>query len=213
MVSVSLELETLRARLAARGLEEEDIDSIVRQAEQEIISALRDRLDQALDAAVEAGVEKDSVEFINDLRPREDAFLIDTGSGKLDFSDPPYPMLDNLLSGAKPIKDGSGVYKVIPVGAPSKKSRDPIHLSIFDAQKAMMAERHEAASNRYRNVTPSGSKANFRTATSKQNRNSQWVLPAKEKMFEEDLSGINDDLHSDRDGIILDIINSYAERY
>jgi hypothetical protein len=139
--------------------------------------------------------------------------MIDTSSGGTDFSDPPFPMLDRLLSGnVKTMKDGGGVYKVIPVGSPSPMEKPKIYTNIFDAQKAMMAQRHEQASEVARSA-PRGSKAEFRTATSKQNRSTQWVLPAKEKNFEQDLSNINEMLLRERDYIILDIINSYMERY
>lgn len=214
MISITLELEALRAHLSARDVSAEDIDTIVSDAEQEIHGALQDKLNEGLELAVQSGVQKDSAEFINDLRPRPDAFIIDTSSGDVDFSDPPFPMLDRLLTGnVKPMKDGSGVYKVVPVGAPSNKPRPPIHTNIFDAQKAIMAQRNEAASARYRDIAPKGTKAQFRTATSKQDRNSQWVLPAKEKNFSDDLQGINEMLRAEYDSTILDIIHSYMEKY
>ena len=214
MVNIGLELDALRAHLSARGLEQEEVEQLVSQAEEEIMSSLRERLDQGLELAVQSGVQSDSEDFINDLRPRPDAFMIDTSSGNTDFSEPPFPMLDRLLTGnVKPMKDGSGVYKVIPVGTPSKKPKTAIHTNIFDAQKALMAERYEASKKQFIDKAPRGSKAQFRTATSKQDRSTQWVMPAKEKNFSEDLSQINDMLHEDHDKIILDIIHTYAERY
>jgi hypothetical protein len=213
MVNISLELNSLRDHLEARGLEYSEIEEAVNSAEKEIMQALNDKLNEGIDMAVESGVQKDSADFINDIRPRFDAFIIDTSSGDTDFSDPPFPMLDRLLSGnVKTMKDGGGVYKVIPVGAPSPMDKPKIHTNIFDAQKAAMAQRHEQASQTARSA-PRGSKAEFRTATSKQNRSTQWVLPAKEKNFEEDLNSINEMLLRERDYIILDIINSYMERY
>lgn len=214
MISINLELESLRAYLSAREVDSSEIDEIVASAEQEIAESLQNRLDQGLESAVQAGVEKDSADFINDLRPRADAFIIDTSSGNTDFSDPPFPMLDRLLTGnVKTMKDGSGVYKVIPVGEPSNKPKPSIHTNIFDAQKAMMAQRHESANKQFRDISPKGSKAQFRTVTSKQDRNTQWVLPAREKEFSQELGDINDELREDRDQIILDIVNSYMEKY
>ncbi len=214
MVNIFLELERLKSTLRAQGIEDEYVDVIVAKANDEISMAIRDRLDSAMELAVQSGVEKDSADFINQLRPRPDAFMLETESGITDFSDPPFPMLDKLLSkNAKPMKDGSGVYKVIPVGKPNEGSKRPVHTNIFDAQKAITAERYEAALAQYNRVKPKGSKVEFRTATSKQNRATQWVLPAKEKDFTEDLAEINNMLSNDYDDLVLGIIRSYEEGF
>ena len=213
MVNIFLEIERLKATLRIRGIEEQFIDDIAAKAETEISLALRERLDAAMEVAVQSGVQKESPEFINDLRPRPDAFIIDTTSGSTDFSDPPYPMLDKLLArGANPMKDGSGVYKVIPVGGDGPK-KPPIYSNIFDAQKAISAERYENAVSQYNKVVPKGSKVNFRTATSKQNRQTQWVMPEKKKDFTEDLADINSMLLADYDNVVLGIIRNYEEGF
>lgn len=211
MINVFLEIERLKVSLRSRGIEERFIDAIAGKAETEITLALRERLDAAMNLAVQSGVQKESADFINELRPRPDAFMIDTQSGITDFSEPPMPMLDRLLArGAKPMKDGSGVYKVIPVGGNNTK-KPPLYTNIFDAQKAISAERYESALNQYNKIAPKGSKVNFRTATSKQNRQTQWVMPEKQKDFTEDLAEINNMLLADHDSVVLDIIRSYEE--
>lgn len=213
MVSVSFEIERLRSVLRSKGIEDRFIEQIASKAEAEILLALRERLDSAMDVAIQSGVQKDSADFINDLRPRYDAFMLDTASGITDFSEPPYPMLDKLLAqGAKPMKDGSGVYKVIPVGGDSGQKKSPVHTNIFDAQKAISAERYENAVAQYNKVSPKGSKV-FRTATSKQNRQTQWVMPEKQKDFTEDLAEVNNMLSVDHDEVILNIIRRYEEGY
>jgi hypothetical protein len=212
MVNIFFEIEKLRAALRSRGVENQFIDEIAHKAEREISHALQERLDSAMEIAIQSGVQKESPEFINDLRPRLDAFIIDTSSGSTDFSDPPLPMLDRLLArGAKPMKDGSGVYKIIPVGGNNSQRKLPVHANIFDAQKAISAERYENAVAQYNKVTPKNSKVNFRTATSKQNRQTQWVLPEKKKDFTEDLAEVNNLLLADHDSIVLEIIRSYEE--
>lgn len=214
MINVFLEIERLKTTLRSKGLSEEVVEALANKAEQEINFSLRERLDSAMELAIQSGVQKGSADFINELRPRPDAFMLDTESGVTDFSDPPFPMLDRLLAGgAKPMKDGSGVYKVIPVGEPSKQPKAPIHTNIFDAQKAIAAERYESALSQYNKVAPKGSKAKFRTATSKQSRTSQWVLPAKEKNFTEDLQEINSTLINSHDEVILEVIKSYEESF
>lgn len=214
MTSLFLEIERLKNILRSKGLDEQTIANIAQKAEVEISSALRERLNEAMELAIQSGVQKESADFINDLRPREDAFMLETESGVTDFSDPPFPMLDRLLaSGAKPLKDASGVYKVIPVGGNSIQPKKKIHTNIFDAQKAISAERYENAVSQYNKIAPRQSKANFRTATSKQSRDSQWVMPAKEKDFSEDLAEINNMLHADHDSIIMDIIKNYEDLF
>lgn len=214
MVNLYLEIERLKATLRTKGMEEEFVDSIAAKANDEISMAIRERLDGAMELAVQSGVQKDSAEFINQLRPRPDAFLLETESGITDFTEPPLPMLDKLLAkGAKPMKDGSGVYKVIPVGKDSNRQKSPIHTNIFDAQKAISAERYETALAQYNKIKPKGSKVEFRTATSKQNRATQWVLPEKEKDFTEDLAEINSMLSQEYDDLIMGIIRSYEENF
>ena len=214
MVNIFLEIERLRSTLRNKGMESQFIEDIATKAESEIMMALKERLDSAMEIAIQSGVQKESPEFINDLRPRPDAFMIDTESGSTDFSDPPLPMLDKLLArGAKPMKDGSGVYKIIPIGGTSSQKKPPIFSNIFDAQKAIAAERYENAIAQYNKVTPKGSKVNFRTATSKQNRQTQWVLPEKKKDFTEDLAEVNNLLLADHDDVVLGIIRSYEEGF
>lgn len=214
MVNVYFELQRLKDSLRNKGIEEAHIDAIVRKAELDINSKLQDQMDAAIENAVQSGVQKKSVDFINDLRPSPTAFQLETTSGNTDFSEPPFPMLDRLLAnGAKPMKDGSGVYKVVPVGAPSKVPKPSIASNIFDAQKALAADRYENSVTQYNKVIPKGSKVQFRTATSKQSRNTQWVLPAKDKDFTEDLKQINNMLGESHDETIMQIIRGYEESF
>jgi len=214
MINIFLEIEKLKAILRNKGLDEDAVEQIAKKAEMEISVALQEKMNDAVDLAVQSGVQKDSSEFINELRPRPGAFILETESGITDFSEPPFPMLDKLLAnGVKPMKDGSGIYKVIPVGAPSKTPKTSIHANIFDAQKAIYAQRYEASVAQYNKVKPKESKVNFRTATSKQNRATQWVLPEKEKDFTEDLQEINSMLQDEHDNIVKSIIQSYEESF
>lgn len=214
MLSVYLELERLRVTLRNKGMEDDHISIIIEKAENEINSRLQEQMDSAMDNAVQSGVQKQSADFINDLRPSPGAFMLETASGNTDFSEPPMPMLDKLLAkGAKPMKDGSGVYKIIPVGAPSKTPRPKVTTNIFDAQKSIAAERYENAIAQYNKVIPKGSKVEFRTATSKQDRSTKWVLPGKDKDFTEDLRQINSLLDESHDDIILSVIRGYEEGF
>jgi hypothetical protein len=210
--NVQFELERLRVNLLNKGLAESLVEKILKKAELEIHDKLSPILDSALQKAVEAGVEKRSEDFINELRVvQTQSFLsVGTDSGQTDFSTPPFPMLPRLLAGGKSSKDGASVYKVIPVGS-SNKPR--ISTNIFDAQKRINAERVENAQRQYAQVAPKGSKANFKTASSRQNAATQWVLPSQEKDFTEDLRGINEEIQTSAEDIIREVIRDFEEGY
>jgi cobalamin biosynthesis protein CbiD len=211
MANILLDLDRLRVTLRARGVEEDTVSALVSKAQYEIESEMQANMSAAMDMAIQSGVQKQSADFINELRPMPGAFQLETSSSNTDFSEPPYPMLDNLLKQAKPMIDGSGVYKVIPVGTPGKKAT--IANNIFDAQKQIAAERYESATAQYNKTKPSGSKANFRTATSKQSRSTSWVMPAKDKDFTSDITDINSLLDEQSQEIIERVIRSYEENF
>ena len=211
MANIPFELERLRMMLKARGHDAQTVEVLVNKAQQEIEIEMRDKMDAAMGQAISSGVQKKSPEFINQLQPSPGAFQLETSSSNTDFSTPPFPMLDRLLVGAKPMKDGSGVYKVIPVGA--SKNKGTIANNIFDAQKQIATERYETAAAQYNKIKPGASKANFRTATSKQSRNESWVIPAKDMDFTQDLSDINKGLEDDSAELIERVIKSYTEGF
>ncbi len=104
------------------------------------------------------------------------------------------------------------MYKIIPVGESSKK-RPPVSGNIYDAWKQVQAERSEAARVQKERVTPKGSKAKFRTATSKQDANTKWVQPATDKDFSETVQSINKELTDDLDSVIRDILREYEDSF
>ncbi len=210
MLNVFFELDRLRSHLVMKGVNESAIDSIVANARAEIDSVVSARGEEALEEAVQIGAEKESADFINQLRLDTLNFEVKTESGQLNFDEPPRPMLPYLLKNAKPIKDGSGVYKVIPVGKPGLKPS--FAKNIFDEQRRISAERVEEAKRRVKAIAPKGSQV-FRTATSKQDPTTQWVQSAKEKDFTDDMAAINQNLRNSLDDTIRDIINSYMDMY
>jgi hypothetical protein len=210
MVNVFFELEKLRSVLRSKGVPEGYIDNILDKAESEINRAVQVEMERAMDQALEAGVQKESVDFLNEVRPAHDAFRLETASGTTDFSEPPFPMLPRLLANAKPIKDGSGVYKIIPVGKVGKE-KPRMSSNIFDTHKAVDVARKEEA--RRNSKTPKDTKTVFRTASSKQSANTQWVLPAKKADFSEDLAQINQQLDTSVQDIVREIIRSYEEGF
>jgi hypothetical protein len=213
MINITFELERLRVTLRNRGLDARTIETIVNKAGREISEAFKVQGDAAMQRAIEAGVEQRSPEFINELILDPSRMELITESGNTEFTEPPYPMLSKLLQNAKPIKDGSGVYKIIPVGLASK-DRPKVSTNIYDAMKKVNAERAEAARKQYSAIIPGGSKATeFRTATSKQDANAKWVKPGRTKDFSEEVRSINRELESTMDEKVRDILQSYMESF
>ena len=213
MISVFFELELLRTQLLKKGLDEDTVSRIVDNAKNEIERTISEDAQSAMDAAIEAGVQKRSAEFINDLKFNDVTLKLNTASNNTDFSEPPFPMLPHLLKNAKPMKDGSGVYKIIPVGGESKTGKPSIASNIYDQLKRQRVEQLEAAENLKRNSAPRGSKVQFRTATSKQDSSVNWVRPEQEKDFSETLQEINDDLTENLEQKIRSIIRDIEESF
>lgn len=210
MVNIFFELFALRDYLTTRGVDATTIDSIVGHAHKEIEATVNQYGQNAVDEAVQIGAQKESADFINQVHFDTFHYEISTDSGQLNFDEPPRPMMPYLLRNAKPMKDGSGVYKVIPVGKPSKKPS--FAKNIYDEQRRISAERIENAKAQMRSIAPAGSQV-FRTVTSKQDPTTRWVQPAKEKDFTQDVMDINQNLRNSISNVINDIIDSYKEMY
>jgi len=217
MPNILFELDRLRVALENKGFDSTMIEGIIGSARNEIRDAFIYQGEAAMNVAIEKGVEKRSADFINELRLDAVNMRLTTDSGNMDFSTPPYPNLHNLLKGnVKPMKDGSGVYKVIPVGqSRSNGSRPKISTNIYDAHKQINAQRAEEAGMHQKAIAPKGSvgKAQFRTATSKQDPASKWVIPAQNKNFTDDVMDLNKNIDQTMDEIIARIIDSYVESF
>jgi len=213
MPNILFELDKLRVTLRNKGFDSGTVENIVTKAGQEINKAFEQQVNAAMELAIQSGVDKSSADFINELQYDGINMELTTQSGNMEFTEPPYPMLSKLLRNAKPMKDGSGVYKVIPVGS-SSIAKPKVSTNIYDASKQINAERIENAKRQHNAIAPAGSKGSqFRTATSKQDANTQWVRPAKTKDFSDEMASINRDLTSTMDNIINDIIRSYVEGF
>jgi ribosomal protein L12E/L44/L45/RPP1/RPP2 len=210
VINVFFELDRLRSHLITKGVDEITVEQIVSRASAEINSLAMARGQEAIDEAVQIGAQQESADFINQLRLDTLNFEVTTESGQLRFTEPPKPMLPFLLKNAKPMKDGSGVYKVIPVGKPGNKPS--FAKNIIDEQRRISAERIEAAKTRAKAIAPAGSQI-FRTATSKQDPTTKWVQSAKEKNFTDDVASINQNLKNSLDDSIKDIISKYEDLF
>ena len=210
MSNTFFELDRLKNSLSSKGVDSTIVNAIVAKAEREIKELVAKEGNAALMSAVEAGAEKGSADFINQLHLDSVHFEVTTDSGELDFSTPPYPMLPSLLKNAKPMKDGSGAYKIIPVGKPGNKP--DMSTTIQDLQRRAVVERKEQAKRRYAAIAPAES-VNFKVASTKQDPNTQWVHPAKDRDFTDEVKAINANLKDSLDKSIRDIIDGYIDLY
>ena len=152
MIDPNAEIQRLRQRLKLKGLPESIIDQICDDVSKDISMATSDILADAMNEAVNAGGDAMSIDFINEIRAVRSgsSFDIITDSGKTDFSEPPFPMLPNLLKNAKVAKDGS-LYKVIPIkqkGSYNKKdtatSTEAAYSNIENARRRAKEEKGES---------------------------------------------------------------------
>ena len=167
-------------------------------------------------------------------------YHIKTISGKTDFSEPPFPMLPKLLKNAKTSKDGVK-YRHIPMPdrtreAPATNIFDMRARANQERKQEVQRRKQERDNARksgsFRGTTPitglSKAKAylegrsksttatpkgavTFRTATSNQNPETQWVRPAKDRDMTGVLRDINDRIDQDIESATLDIIGQYRE--
>lgn len=245
MLDANAEIARLRQKLRFKNLPEQIIDEICDEAAREISMTTSDMLTDAMNEAVNAGGDIASVDFIEDIRAVRSGISFDivTDSGKMDFSEPPFPMLPRLLKNAKVAKDGS-LYKVIPIkqkGQSSNRVANTTEAALANIESARMKAKDVRQADDYRgsispdamkgmdtvaamqvlskqrtgesNTTSSGSVVDFRTASSKQDASTQWVHPGKKADMSGVLSRINANLHDSIDRAIDDVIRKYEGMY
>lgn len=201
---------------------------------------LADAMNEAVNAGGDA-MSVDFIDQIRAVRLGP-SYQITTDSGKTDFSEAPFPMLPSLLKNAKVAKDGS-LYKVIPIKQKvsqsdsrtaktttnameninnarraAKDARDNTartHASP-DAMKGMDTVAAMQQMNKQRTAAkekPSEPVINFRTASSKQDPNTQWVHPGRKVDMSRQLGEINNNLQDAIDRAIDEIIRRFEELY
>ena len=240
MIDANTELHRLRQSLRFKNLSESVIDSICDDISNEISNILVDLLANAMSEAVRVGSSADFIQEVMSVR-NGSSFNISTQSGKSDFSEAPFPMLPKLLQNAKVSKDGT-LYKVIPVKQKSSISKTAVttEAALANIENArMQAKRDKVNENRgssspdimrgadtlsaVQSISNSRKKTNkyessdgpiqFRTATSKQDANTQWVNPGKQANMTGLLQNINANLQDEIDRVILETIKRYEGEY
>jgi hypothetical protein len=242
MIDANSEISRLRQSLRFKNLSETIIDSICDDVAAEISDITTDLLASAMSEAVEAGQSTEFVEDIKSIRSGS-TFNIVTQSGKTDYSEAPFPMLPKMLQNAKIAKDGSlykviplkqktdapGRTQIFSEQAlrdienarkmaKSNRTNDNRGSSSPNAMKGMDTMSAMQVISKSRQKTEKTSSANvqqvnFRTVSSKQDPNTQWMHPGKKEDMGPTLRNINANLHDAIDSAIMEVIRKFEGEY
>jgi len=234
MLTISDEINRLRNLYAMKGVPDDFINGISEEIDQTIRSEIYDVLDFAMQRAHEAGEDYRLEDFMNELTAVRigDSYNITTDSGKTDFSTPPFPMLPKLLKNAKIAKDGSR-YKVIPLsgkgtpGLTTQKAMGDLNRARHEMKELRGHKKRDPSDKGETFIGMYGkqrskhkddiqknhvySNTQFRTVTSKQDANTQWVHPGKSGDMSDILKEINNDLQQQVQDIIQSVITQYEK--
>lgn len=239
-MNVDSEIQQLRWYLQSAGYEPDEINSICNDVSIEISNGITEAVVSALQEAESIGLEMKADDFLSEISAVQtnDTFQIVTDSGRLDYSEPPFPMLPHLLQKGKQAKDGS-IYRRIPIRDKSAQiSNSSYHAAeerqaqLQESRKQILDDINRSAaspdvtksassyidafkqtrppsnSNKHERSTSVGP-VTIRTASSKQNPSSSWVLPAKEADMSNVIAEINDRLRNS----ILEVIRQTLMKY
>jgi hypothetical protein len=218
---IDQKLNSLRYDLINQGADPNEveflIDRICERARDIAASALQAGVSKAIDAAQQ--MKAKGFEGQIAVKHIYNGLEIGTDTGNLDFSTPPFPMLSKLLARGKTSKDGS-TYRVIPIGTgASRSSTETVKdvsagLDVISQTKIkrnmsdMMADMASSFGQGARSIvrtTPSISASNkptFRIASSKQDANSKWVIPARQADLHPVIQEINSSMKGDIESAI-----------
>lgn len=240
MLNPDLEINRLRWTLSNRGWEALELDQICDQAAADINNLILDVVSSATAEAVSYAEAIGATEFIDDLDIVESGniFQIRTRSGRTDFTRERKEMLPHLLKNGETAADGSR-YKVIPI---HEKQKFDIGSSMFETMKKLDASQQaaraalvdNARNNRSARATQmadqfrqsmrqtmvsknkkvdDGPVTGFVTASSKQNPETQWVIPEKDADMTQFLSDLNNRISDSIEQSLILILKSYEEEY
>jgi len=234
-------LSNLRQKLYLEGVDPQQVDVLCDQASAEMNAAIAGAVRAALLEAEAAGIDKKSLPFLMELTAKDmgNHFKVTTDSGKSDFSEPPFPMLNKLLGSGKAPKiskkDGKE-YKVIPImKTVNLRSSDDYLRNRAEKVQSMKDTFNSNVASENRSPDPTSSAKDyvdsfnqgrptkakktadnprtlegFRTVTNLQNASTQWVKPGKEANFTMVLADINSQLSSTIEDIVSTTIKKYG---
>ena len=205
----------LRAYLSVNGVPNQKIETLIDSINNSVQQRIASVLENGIYSASQRAEELKAKGFISEITVKPSAMGIEiaTDSGNQDYSRQPFPMLDSLLARGKVAKDGS-LYRTIPIGSASK----PMNTTVKDINSGVSAVREikdkprsltEMVTNMAQSfgvgarpivktteARPQGD-ITFRTASSKQDRNTRWVKPGYDADMAPILSEINASMAAD----------------
>jgi hypothetical protein len=223
MLSPTLEIDRLRHHLFSLGISNTRIDSICENSYVAMIEAQMAILNSGVDEAIWHAESIEAYEFIQDLAIDDNDYSlrITTFSGKTDFSTDSVQNLPNLLKNGKVSRDGT-IYKNIPI-KDEKSPKPQISKSIMEQMQQLQTNQQDARDRIKQKLdvarqaakdaqaakynTKYSGKVHFKTATSKQNPQTSWVIPGKDKDMTVFLEDLNTRMSRDLDDAISQIID------
>ena len=235
-MDIDFEIQKLKHKLINDGLEPDEVEEICDEASIEISDFIVDAVANALNEAEELGSSMNAKQFLSELKAINvgGTFQITTDTGKTDYSEPEKQMLPNLLKRGKTSKDGS-IYKRIPIpknkmpvssyqlSVDMSKEQELKKQSLRDEIKGTIGLRKitKAADAYVDSYASTRSKkkeqrqsirsadVEIRTASSKQDPATRWVIPPKEMDLTSGLTDINSRLRNNIENTVIDIIRRY----
>lgn len=203
-------LNQVRTRLINSGVSQSVADSIIESIVSSVQDVVVNSLESGLSSAQQSAEQMRAKGFLSEIqiRPTHAGLEITTSSGNHDFSKPDFPMLDRLLAKGRVSKDGS-IYKTIPIGgSKSTKTETVRDLGTVSASISADKQRPRSLTEMVTNIANSfgmGSRSvikqdsgsqisqvQFRTASSKQDRNKDWVIPG----FQADMGPVLNEINA-----------------
>jgi hypothetical protein len=211
---------------------EQILDEAAADVNEIILDIIENAVAQTVDYAQEQGIDA----FIEDVDVVESGgiYQIWTVSGVTDYSTPERQMLPDLLKGRDHV--------TIPIQPKKKRVRGDIfsvqqerQARLNEARQALMendrngrsirageiaarfrsvlASRGPAVRNDRKVAESTGEPPEFRTASIKQDPNTQWVYPAQDLDMTGFIMNINEDIRRTIEDLVPRLIDSYVEEY
>jgi len=237
MIYPDLEIDRIRNTLYRYGLEARDVQTIVDSMSSEINETISSIISEAAAEAVMYAESAGITQFMDDIDIVPDGwmFFVRTKSGNTNYSTPRIANLPNLLKNAKVSSDGSR-YRVIPIKnkpnknmtssfsvmADQQKIAEDARRSIGNAAGTRSAQASMIAQQIKQSVSgiiqsdkqsDAGITTEFRTASDKQNPDTSWVIPEKDRDMTQFLDQLNDRVRDNMQTSVASIISQYEQEY
>ena len=214
-------------------------DAASKDINEAILDIVSNGMSEAAEYATELGIDEFISDM--DIVNVGGSYQVITTSGKTDFSTPPIPMLPHLLKNAKTAKDGSRYKVIPIGGESGKRTmgrsifedqralqgkiqqarealRDSLNLNqqqrsgaMIDKFRDMVRSNLPTRQSFYSRTNTRRTNPEFRTASSKQDSTTQWVIPAKELDMTGFLMNLNTKIQSDISSSIMTIVSEYEK--